>query len=52
MDIAKATLDLYAPILSQPRSRQFANNATGHRALVRWLQKLGRVHVVCEATGG
>jgi transposase len=52
MDIAKATLDLYAPILPQPQSRQFANNATGHRALVRWLQKFGMVHVVCEATGG
>jgi transposase len=52
MDIAKATLDLYAPLAPRPESRQVANNPTGHRALVRWLQKLGLVHIVCEATGG
>jgi len=52
MDIAKATLDLYAPLGPRPQSRQFANNAAGHRALVRWLQKLGSMHIVCEATGG
>jgi len=52
MDIAKATLDLYAPLGPRPQSRQFANNSVGHRALVRWLQKLGSVHIVCEATGG
>jgi transposase len=52
MDIAKATLDLHAPTAPRPQSRPFANDPTGHRALVRWLQKLGLVHVVCEATGG
>jgi transposase len=52
MDIAKATLDLYAPLGPRPQSRQITNNPAGHRALVRWLQKLGLVHVVCEATGG
>jgi transposase len=52
MDVAKATLDLHAPTSSCPRSRQFANSPAGHRALVRWLQALGSVHVVCEASGG
>lgn len=52
MDIAKATLDLHALTTPRPQSRQFANDRLGHRALVRWLQKLGPVHVVCEATGG
>jgi transposase len=51
MDIAKATLDLHA-LSTPPQSRQFANSPTGHRALVRWLQGLGSVHVVCEASGG
>jgi transposase len=51
MDIAKATLDLHALTLT-PQSRQFANSSTGHRALRRWLQGLGLVHVVCEASGG
>ncbi len=52
MDVAKATLDLCGPLAPQAKSRQFANTSTGHRALVRWLQGLGLVHVVCEATGG
>ncbi len=52
MDVAKATLDLHAPTSSCSRSRQFANGCAGHRALVRWLQGLGSVHVVCEASGG
>ena len=52
MDIAKATLDLHALTPSCPRSRQFANSSAGHRALRRWLQGLGPVHVVCEASGG
>ena len=51
MDIAKATLDLHA-LSTPPQSRQFANSPTGHRALLRWLQGLGPVHVVCEASGG
>jgi transposase len=52
MDVAKATLDLYAPLVPQAKSRSFANTTTGHGALVRWLQSLGLIHVVCEATGG
>ncbi len=51
MDIAKATLDLHA-LTTPPQSRQFANSPAGHRALLRWLQALGPVHVVCEASGG
>ncbi len=52
MDVAKRTLDLHAA--SEPRSqfRQFPNHLKGHRALIRWLQGLGSVHVVGEATGG
>ena len=52
MDVAKLTLDLHAA--SEPRSqfRQFPNHPKGHRALIRWLQGLGSVHVVGEATGG
>lgn len=52
MDVAKATLDLYAPGAAGVPSRQFANTATGHRGLVRWLRPLGEVQVICEATGG
>lgn len=52
MDVAKATLDLYAPLASQSQSRQFANQRAGQRALLRWLHRLGTVQVVCEATGG
>lgn len=52
MDVAKATLDLYAPLAAQAKARRFANTKSGHRTLVRWLQALGSVHLVCEATGG
>jgi transposase len=51
MDIAKATLDLHA-LSPSPQSRQFTNSPAGHRTLRRWLQGLGPVHVVCEASGG
>jgi transposase len=50
MDVAKLTLDLHVPSL--PQSRQFPNSPRGHRALVRWLQALGSVQVIAEATGG
>jgi len=34
------------------RQRSFANRASGHQALIRWLQKTGeRVRVCLEATG-
>ena len=52
MDVAKATLDLYAPIPPKGQSRQFSNDRRGYRALVRWLHPLGAVQVICEATGG
>lgn len=52
MDIAKATLDLQAPVAPRPQRQQFANDPKGHRQLLRWLKPLGPVHVVCEATGG
>jgi transposase len=51
MDIAKATLDLHA-LSPSPQFRQFTNSPAGHRALRRWLQGLGPIHVVCEASGG
>jgi hypothetical protein len=52
MDVAKATLDLHAQCQPHPKTHQFPNDRTGHRALVAWLRKLGPVRVVCEATGG
>ena len=52
MDIAKATLDLHAPLTPQAQSRRFANTTPGRCALVRWLQGLGSIHIICEATGG
>jgi len=52
MDIAKATLDLHALSLPHPQTSQFANSVAGHRRVVRWLDRLGAAHVVCEASGG
>ncbi len=52
MDVAKLTLDLHAASGSRAQFRQFPNHPQGHRALVRWLQALGSVHVIGEATGG
>jgi transposase len=52
MDVAKATLDLCALSADRASRRQFTNLPAGHRALLRWLKRLGSVHVVCEATGG
>lgn len=52
MDVAKLTLDLHALTVPRPQSRQFANNPASHRTLVRWLQGLGALHVITEATGG
>src|SRR5579863_654572 len=52
MDVAKRTLDLHAAGEPRSQSRQFPNHPKGHRALVHWLQGLGTVHVVGEATGG
>jgi transposase len=52
MDVAKATLDLCALNAERASRRQFTNLPAGHRALLRWLKRLGAVHVVCEPTGG
>jgi transposase len=52
MDVAKATLDLHALSTPRPQARQFASDCAGHRALLRWLARLGWVQVVCEASGG
>lgn len=51
LDIAKLTLDLSPhPALT---SRQFANDAAGHRHLLGQLRRLpGPVQIICEATGG
>ena len=52
MDVAKATLDLYAPIPLKGQSRQFSNDRRGYRALLRWWHPLGAGQLICEATGG
>jgi transposase len=48
IDVAK--LDLQVATAQQNRS--YPNNPAGHRRLLAWLQTLGPVHVVLEATGG
>jgi transposase len=49
VDIAKSYLD--AAIGSQ--RRRFANEAVGHRELIRWIKQLDReVQVICEPSGG
>jgi transposase len=52
MDVAKATLDLYALGASPAQRQHLPNDVKGHRALLRWLQRLGPVQVICEASGG
>jgi transposase len=49
VDIAK--LDLEAAIGTE--KRRFANDALGHRQLIKWIkQREGAVQVICEASGG
>lgn len=48
IDVAK--LDLQVATAQQNRS--YANDRAGHGRLIAWLQGLGPVHVVLEATGG
>lgn len=48
LDISKATLQLHF----QKRQCVFANDATGHRQLLKLLGTVPGAHVVCEATGG
>lgn len=51
LDIAKRTLDLSPhPLL---KTRSYANDPAGHRALLAALRRItGPVQLVCEATGG
>ena len=51
LDIAKRSLDLSPhPAL---RTRSFANDAAGHRALLAALRRVhGPLQIICEATGG
>ena len=48
IDVAKATLQLHL----QSRQSEFLNAPADLRQLVKRLQKVPAVHVVCEATGG
>jgi transposase len=48
VDVAKATLQLHL----QSRQSEFLNAPADLRRLVKQLQKVPAVHVVCEATGG
>ena len=48
IDVAKADLH----VATAQQNRCYANDPAGHRPLVSWLQSLGPVHVVLEATGG
>jgi transposase len=49
IDIAKSYLD--AAIGSE--KRRFANDAVGHRALIKWIKEIeGLVQVICEPSGG
>src|SRR6476661_8938836 len=48
-DIAKAYLD--AAIGNE--KRRFANDALGHRELIKWVKQLSAaVQVICESSGG
>jgi transposase len=48
VDVAKATLQLHL----QSRQSEFVNAPADLRQLVKRLQKVPAVHVICEATGG
>ena len=52
MDVCKAGLDLSVPLKTGSQRKQFPNTAQGQVRLVRWLQVLGPIHIVCEASGG
>lgn len=49
VDISKGHLDAFA--LTRQEHMQFANDPRGHRALLRWVERLGRPLIVFEATG-
>ena len=48
IDVAKASLQLHL----QNRQSEFANSSAGLGQLLKQLQKMPQVHVICEATGG
>lgn len=48
IDVAKATLQLHL----QNRQSEFANSPAGLGQLLKQLQNMLQVHVICEATGG
>jgi transposase len=48
IDVAKIELS----VATAHHHRCYANDRAGHRRLVAWLQTLGPVHAVLEATGG
>jgi transposase len=50
IDVSKARLDVH--VLPSGATLQVANDATGHTALVTWLQPQAPTLVVLEATGG
>ena len=54
LDVSKDTLDVCLLIEDKRQEKQFTNDATGHRQLMRWahtLAKAGCCHFCLEATG-
>ncbi len=54
LDVSKDTLDACLLIRSKRQEKQFANDTTGHRQLLRWAQSLAKehpCHFCLEATG-
>lgn len=59
LDVSKDTLDVCLLLIGKRHEKQFANNASGHRQLLRWTQALVReadgfqhaCHFCLEATG-
>ena len=54
LDVSKDTLDVCLLIESKRHEKQFANDAAGHRQLLRWaiaLAQSNRCHFCLEATG-
>ena len=50
LDVSKAVID--AVVRPTGEVQQFANDATGHAALLAWAQPLAPATLVLEATGG
>ena len=48
IDVAKADLE----VATATQNVRYANTPAGHRRLLVWLQSLGSIRVVLEATGG